>query len=63
MVFPNKGIYKRNPNRIYFSGDFQDGEEVYFKWTTGKPSSTAKGYAFYKNINGESNLINIKELL
>ena len=26
--FPLKAKYKRNKNRIYFSGDFEDGEEI-----------------------------------
>ena len=59
--FPLKAKYKRNKNRIYFSGDFEDGEEIEFYCMSDKPSSSAKGYAFYRSIQNPTNtmLINI----
>ena len=36
--FPMKAKYKRNKNRIYFSGDFEDGEEIEFYYMSDKPS-------------------------
>ena len=59
--FPLKTKYKRNKNRIYFSGDFEDGEEIEFYCTSDKPSSSAKGYAFYRSIQNPTKtmLINI----
>ena len=60
--FPYKAKYKRDSNRIYFAGDFRDGEEVTFWWNCGKPSACAIGNAFYINNKGNQQLINIKEL-
>jgi hypothetical protein len=59
---PIKGKYKRDKNRIYFSGDFQDEEEIYFWHSCEKPSANAIGNAFYKNKKGDYHLINIKEV-
>jgi hypothetical protein len=59
---PLKAKYKRINNRIYFNGDFKDGEEIEFFWCSDKPNTCALGNAFYKNKNGTSNLINISEL-
>lgn len=62
--FPMKAKYKRTPSRIYFAGDFEDGEEVEFWWMCDKPSSMAKGYAYYSTANKpwKSKLIHINEL-
>lgn len=63
--FPKKGVYKRVKNRIYFLGDFEDGEEIEFAYSCGKPSSTAIGNAWYKSCNDKyyrCNLINVKEI-
>jgi len=60
--FPLKARYIRQNNRIYFSGDFEDKEEIDFFWNCEKPSICAIGNAFYINKNGMSKLINIKEL-
>ena len=59
---PLKARYKRRPNRIYFYGNFQDNEEIEFFWDAEKPSSCAKGYAFYMGKDKMSQLVNIKEL-
>lgn len=59
---PLKAKYKRNPNRIYFSGNFQDNEEIEFFWDVEKPSSCALGYAFYMGKDGGTQLVNIQEL-
>ena len=61
LNFPMKAKYKRNKNRIYFSGDFEDREEIEFYYMSDKPSSSAKGYAFYRSIRNPSKtmLINI----
>jgi len=59
---PIKGKYKRDKNRIYFSDDFKDNEEIYFFWNCEKSSSCSKGNVFYKNEKGNSNLINILEI-
>lgn len=61
--FPVKANYKRNKNRIYFAGDFKDGEEIEFFWNCDKPSACAIGNAFYINKSGTSKLVNIKELV
>lgn len=59
--FPMKTKYRRNENRIYFFGDFDDGEDIEFYCFTGKPSSSAEGYAYYRSINNPSKqmLVNI----
>jgi hypothetical protein len=59
---PMKAVYKRFPNRIYFSTDFQDGEEIEFFWNCDKPSTCAIGNAFYIGKDSISRLVNIKEL-
>lgn len=60
--FPAKAKYKRSKNRIYFLGDFQDGEEIDFFWACDKPNACAKGYAFYMGKDATSNLIHISEI-
>lgn len=60
--FPLKARYKRKENRIYFATNFKDNEEIEFFWNCDKPISCAMGYAFYINKEGNSQLINIKEL-
>lgn len=60
--FPLKAKYKRSKNRIYFSTNFKDGEEIEFFWLCDKPSSCAKGYAYYKGDGAYTNLIHISEL-
>lgn len=65
MDFPQKAIYKRRKDRMYFLGDFKDGEEIEFSHTTGRPSATAMGNAFYRSSNTKDyrvNLVNIKDL-
>jgi hypothetical protein len=57
-----KGTYKRNNNRIYFSSDFEDNEEIYFFWNCEKPNACAIGNVWYKNKKGITNLINISEI-
>lgn len=59
--------YKRNPNRIYFAGDFQDGELIRFWWNADKPSACAKGYAWYESIDESikwwrNEIVNISEI-
>ena len=64
--FPEKAIYRRNKNRLYFSNDFSDGTVVTFYCFSDKPSSSANGYAWYlgqtKDGFGESRLVHISEL-
>ena len=60
---PIKGKYKRDIHRVYFSGDFNDGEEVNFLRNCEKSSACAIGNAFYINKEDSSNLINISELI
>lgn len=60
--FPMKARYKRSSNRIYFMTDFKDNELIEFFWYCDKPSSNAKGYAYYKNEKGFSRLIHIDEI-
>lgn len=59
--FPMKAKYKRDENRIYFSVDFEDGEEIEFFYMCDKPASNAEGYAFYRSVKNPSKtmLINI----
>lgn len=59
---PLKAKYKRSKNRIYFSGDFKDGEEIEFFWNCEQPNACAKGNAFYFGKSSVSNLVNISEL-
>lgn len=59
---PLKAKYKRSVNRLYFYGDFKDGEEVTFFWNCEKPSACAVGNAFYIGENRTSHLVNISEL-
>ena len=61
--FPKKAIYRRNPDRIYFSLDFADGEVVTFSNFSGKTSSTSEGYAWYFGWDCKhGRLININEI-
>ena len=60
--FPLKAKYKRDKNRIYFSDDFADSEEIEFFCNCEKPSSNAIGNAWYIDKSGISKLINIKDL-
>jgi len=60
---PVKGRYKRDNNRIYFSGDFKNGEEIEFFWNCEHPSACALGNVFYMNKHGISHLINIKDIV
>lgn len=65
MEFPQKAIYQRRENRIYFLGDFEDGEEIEFAYTTGSPYANSIGNAFYRSCNPKYyrvNLVNIKDL-
>jgi len=59
---PKEGIYRRNPNRIYFLGDFKDGEHISFYWGCEQPSAIAHGNVFYTGQEGLSQLINLKEI-
>lgn len=61
--FPLKAHYKRHHNRIYFADNFKENEEIEFFWNCDKPSACALGNAFYINKNGNSQLINIKDLI
>lgn len=60
--FPMKAKYIRSSNRIYFSGDFKDGEEIEFAWNCDKPSANALGNAFYSGKHSNPRLININEI-
>lgn len=63
IIFPLKAKYKRFSNRIYFSIDFKDKEELEFANTCEKPSSNAIGNVFYRSCkSGITNLVNINEL-
>lgn len=63
--FPMRAIYHRKKDRLYFYGDFEDGEEIVFSCTSGKPSSTAAGYAWYQSVTRltpTQQLINVDEI-
>jgi hypothetical protein len=62
---PAKAIYKRSPDRIYFSDDFKDGEEIELYCYCEKPSSNANGNVWYERKKGEwkIDLVNIKEII
>ena len=64
MEFPKRARYKRRKDRIYFLGDFEDGEEIEFAYFPDKPSAKAVGNAFYSGLNEKwrVNLVNIKDL-
>lgn len=63
MKFPQKGIYRRKANRIYFSTDFKDGEEIKFSHFGIRPHTKAEGLAFYESVEGYTvNLINLKDI-
>ena len=47
LRFPKRARYKRQPNRVYLYGDFDEGEEVTFSMFTERPNGTADGYAWY----------------
>ena len=59
---PLKAKYKRDPNRIYFIGDFKDGEIIKFSWCCEKPSACAIGNVFYESEHEPSQLVNIRDL-
>ena len=59
---PIKARYKRGKNRIYFYGDFHDGEEIEFFRNCEKPNACAKGNVWYRSKDKGSKLVNIKEL-
>ena len=59
---PMKARYKRDKNRIYFYGDFYDGEEIEFFWNCEKPNACARGNVWYRSKDKGSHLVNIKEL-
>jgi len=59
---PLKAHYKRFDNRIYFSYDFDDNEEIEFFCYCERPSANAMGNAFYKGKKGVR-LVNVKELI
>jgi hypothetical protein len=62
-VYPIKAKYKRNANRIYFIGDFEDGEELKFAYKCLKPSADGIGNVWYESCKtGHVKLVNIKEL-
>ena len=66
--FPLTGKYKRNKERAYSYGEFDDGEQIALAYSAGKPSSTAEGYAWYISAEpdkhqGWYNLINISEVI
>ena len=60
--FPMKAKYIRSSDRIYFSNDFQDREEIEFEWYCEKPSGNADGYAYYIGKNEFAKLVHISEL-
>lgn len=59
--FPTKAIYKRDTNRIYFTTDFKDNEEITFHSFHGRPGSYQEGLARYTN-GSKIKLINIKDI-
>jgi uncharacterized protein YlbG (UPF0298 family) len=42
--------------------DFEDGEEIYLYKSCEKPNACAIGNVFYKNKQGQYNLINVNEI-
>lgn len=62
--FPKKAKYKRFKNRIYFLGDFEDGEIIEFAHFCEKPSADAIGNVFYRSEKEQwkKHLVNIEEL-
>ena len=60
--FPERAIYKRQPDRIYFATDFVDKEEVTFAYMCEKSTSNAAGYAVYSSYRNVYRLVNIEEL-
>ena len=61
--FPKRARYKRSPDRIYFSGDFADGEIVTFSNFSGNSVSTSDGNAWYFGCDCKhGRLININEI-
>jgi hypothetical protein len=63
IEMPLKAKYKKFDSRIYFAGDYKDGEEIEFFWNCENPSSNAIGNAFYTNKEKNVKLINIRELI
>lgn len=63
LDFPAKAKYIRRENRIYFVGDFEDGEEITFAWMCESPSANAFGNAFYYSPSKGYKLTNIKDVV
>ncbi len=61
--FPLKAKYVRSKNRIYFSTDCEDGEELTYYGRHDKPSSNAYGYRYYKDSKGFLHLIHIDDIV
>ena len=59
--FPKKGRYKRDVNRIYFSTDFKDGEEITFCSFSCRPNAHKQGLARYTN-GSKTRLVNIRDI-
>lgn len=60
--FPMYGYYVRRPSRLYTISDFADGEYVRYLCACESRSATAKGYAWYIDINGNSRMIHISDV-
>lgn len=60
--FPKYATFKRSKDRIYFSSDFKDGEEIEFKSFPQRPNAYKEGLAIYMNGDKDRQLINIVEL-
>ena len=60
--FPMNARFKRKDNRIYFVGDFEDGEEITFDTMCSKPSACGYGNAWHKGTTGTAKLIHITEV-
>ena len=61
--FPLKAKYVRHKNRIYFSTDCQDGEELTYYGRVEKPNSNAMGYRHYLDSKGQIKLIHINDIV
>ena len=62
IKFPLKTKYVRHKNRLYFSTDPDDGEDLLYYGKPLKASSAAMGYREYLNKNGGRKLIHYNDI-
>ena len=61
--FPLKAKCIRHKNRIYFSIDFEDGEEISYYGKCEQPNANANGYRYYQDSRGNIRLVHISEIV